>query len=587
MLLRASHAERTGSFISYDMDAARSGNEENGVSGSKTTYIYIYISVIFCASTTALAAGSTDFWVSSDGTLCEDAIRWYKTSKEYVLFLPSARPADQLCIGFAGAEKIAVDGQTVQKGDSAAILVPGKTHTVKIGKGKYQLNVMQGSAGLPTLYIHTESGRLDKIHKNKANREAGTLLFLGADGETQYAGDLSHIKMRGNSSTTFKKKNYQIKLAEGANLMDMGKSRTWILTGNSRDKSLLRNQISLDLAEYGGMPYTPEHMSAEVYINHEYMGCYLFGEKVMIDDDRIDIFDLEAEMEEMNEADLSTYPLVGSKAAARETFKAYDIPNIPEDITGGYLIEFESYKSRYREEASAYHTKKRNTLVIKSPEYCSEEQMKYISSFMQSFEDAIFASDGRDAKTGKHYSELVDMDSLVSKYMLEEIVKNYDGNNSSMFFFKPVDAESTVAFAGPAWDYDSAYGSYAQEHSKKNLLSGQGFWISSASSKRFWWPALYRQADFKAAVMEKWQDSYAKALRVLLGQEKDERGILMSLDEYAASIADSAAMNFTRWPNKKNPSSVANTGHTFEMNIDYLRTFLEERYAFLEEEWGR
>ncbi len=551
-------------------------------------YMLVCISVICCLPAQAMAAEAVDLWVSTDGTLCGDAIRWYRDSKSkvYYLFLPAARPASELCIGFTGADEMTVDGQTVQNGGSAAVFEPGKTHAVKIGQKKYSLQVMQGSEGLPVLYIQTESGKLDYIHKNKENREEGSLLFIGADGAMQYDGDLSHIKMRGNSSTTFKKKNYQIKLTDGTNLMDMGKSKTWILTGNSRDKSLLRNQISLDLAEYSGLPYTPEHIAAEVYINHEYMGCYLFGEKVMIDDDRVDIFDLEAEMEALNDEELSAYPLVGSKTAQPGKYKAYDIPEIPEDITGGYLIEFESYSKRYKEEASVYHTLKKNTLVVKSPEYCAEEQMAYVSAFMQAFENAIFAKDGRDEETGKHYSELIDMDSLVSKYMLEEIVKNYDGNSSSMFFYKPVDAESTVALAGPAWDYDSAYGSYAQEHNKK-VLNGRGFWINNDTGKAYWWPALYRQEDFKAAVMDKWQTSYAKAIRVLLGQEQDESGLLMSLDEYAAAIADSAEMNFTRWPNMKNPSTVANTGHTFEMNIEYLRSFLEARYAFLEEEWGQ
>ena len=40
---------------------------------------------------------------------------------------------------------------------------------------------------------------------------------------------------------------------------------------------------------------------------------------------------------------------------------------------------------------------------------------------------------------GRHYTELADMTSLVRKYMIEEISKNYDGNKSSQFFYKDRD----------------------------------------------------------------------------------------------------------------------------------------------------
>ena len=34
----------------------------------------------------------------------------------------------------------------------------------------------------------------------------------------------------------------------------------------------------------------------------------------------------------------------------------------------------------------------------------SKAQYKYITGMIQSFEDAIFAADGKDPKTGRHYT---------------------------------------------------------------------------------------------------------------------------------------------------------------------------------------
>ncbi|MBO2516412.1 MAG: hypothetical protein CW338_03930 [Clostridiales bacterium] len=549
--------------------------------------LLLLILLSLAASAAAETPAVKELWVSPTGEKTIDAICWFKPEdgKEYYLFLPGNTDPRSLRIGFTGAESVQLDGRDILPGDAADFLTPGEQFTLVLGKKKYVINVMQGSPGLPAVYITTRSGRHTNIHNNKKNKEPGAMMLVTAEGAVEYDGGLTHIKMRGNSSTTFKKKNYQVKLETGANLLGMGRCRTWILTGNSRDKSLIRNQMTYDMARYSGLQYTPECVQAEVYINNEYMGLYLFGEKVMIDDDRIAITDLEEAMEALNDKDLSSYPFKGEKGTGIGNRKAYRIPNIPEDITGGYLIEFESYDSRYKAEPSAYFTKRKNSIVVKSPEYCSVEQMDYVAAFMQGFEDAIFAKDGNDPKTGKHFDEFVDLASLVNKYLVEEICKNYDGNSSSMFFYKDVDSVSTVAFAGPVWDYDSSYGSYAREDNAKKVLTGKGLWIGNASGGRYWWPALYKQPDFYAAVVQRYEECFLPAVNILLGEAADENGVLLSIREYAEAIRASADMNFTRWPNKKHASTVAQTGYTFDENIEFLISFVTVRRDYLNGLW--
>ena len=535
----------------------------------------------------ALAKTETPvLWVSPHAEKDMAAIEWYKNGNEYYFFIPGNTDIADMVFGLDHADSAKVNGVEIRGGDSAGCLEYSNKNVVFIEGKRYAVTVMHGSAGLPAVYLTTESGSLDYIHKSKSNKEGGTVLFVNGSGETEYDGVLTSVKTRGNSSLTFKKKNYTLKLEKSTDLCGMGKSKTWIITGNYRDKSLLRNQITYDMAMYAGLEYTPEHITCEVYINNEYMGAYLFSEKVMISKSRIAIRDLEEETEALNGGDVSGFKRTGSATAQAGKFKAYQIPEEPEDITGGYLIEFESYSARYKQEASVYYTKKKNTLVIKSPEYCSQAQMAYITSFMQSFENAIFAKNGTDSKTGLHYSELVDMDSLVKKYLIEEVSKNYDGNSSSMFFYKPEDSISQKAFAGPVWDYDSAYASYARDDNAKKILTGKNFYINNAKSN-LWWPALYKQADFKDAVIREYQSTFAPAMEILLGRRTDETGTLKSLDEYAEEIRASADMNFIRWPISANPSTAAKTGATFSLNITYLKNFIAERYDFLCGEWGK
>ncbi len=531
----------------------------------------------------ACAAGP-DVWISPDGSLTADAITFNKNEgKGYTLYLPGYIKTENMKFGVADGVSFTYGSRKIKTGDSAEIIKPGSTQ-IKIGKQKGSLTVMRGSAELPAVFVTTESGSLKRIESNKANREAGRLVLRGPDGETQYDGALEHIKCRGNSSMTFTKKNYQIKLENAADLLGMGKAKKWILTGNYRDKSYLRNQIMLDLASAIGLNYTPEHTPAELYINHEYRGLYLFSEKVEIDKDRVAISNLESATKKLNDKALDQYKIVGKKKSTKGSFKAYEIPVDPEDITGGYLVEYESYPARYKQEASAYTTKKGSILVVKSPEYASAAQMRYISSLFQSFENAIMADNGTDPETGKHYSEIADVESVALKYMIEEISENYDGNSSSQYFYKPADSASEKLYAGPVWDYDSTFGSYAAKHNAKYVLNPAHLWIAKGD-RMAWYPALYRHQDFRDLVSRLWEERVKEKVEILLGIREADSDDLRSIDQMKKAIQDSVAMDRKRWPRPETSSTVAQTGGSFEANISFLKDFLGKRYEFLNATW--
>ena len=546
----------------------------------------ILIILIIFPWAAAYAAGPA-IWLSADGDLTPDAIMISAGpgNNEYTFFLPAGAFSSQsLHFGIAEDVSFRIDGKDVHAGDSAAFLKPGGSYPVSINGRNSTLNVCSGSAGIPVLYITTESEKLTHIEASKNYRESGWMILRTSDGTVQYNGELEHIKLRGNSSVQFEKKNYQIKLAKGTDLLGMGKAKKWILTGNYRDKAYLRNMIMMDLAAAVGLPYTPQHALAELYVNHEYRGLYLFSEKVEINDARIAIHDLEKETESLNEPELSSFARIGERESVKGGWKAYNIKDNPEDITGGYLLEYEQYSSRYADEPSAYTTDKGFVVTVKSPEYASEEQMKYISSLIQSFENAIINEDGIDPDTGKHYTEIADLESLALKYMIEEISENYDGNSSSQFFFKPRDSVSNKLFAGPVWDYDSTFGTYATNRNADKVLNPQYLWIASEGKKYSWYPALYRHADFRSSVARLWSDQVRPAVEILLGIRPSSPP-LCSIDTYAGLIRNSAEMDRLRWPRRKNPSTVAQTGYSFDENVRYLQDFLQQRYDFLNTEW--
>ena len=533
--------------------------------------------------TGAAQADPDILYVSPDGQFSARAIGLTEADGRYYLFLPGNIERSRLKIGFAPGSEVTLNGKTATGLETAADLA--ERNEITIGQRKYTFDVMQGSKGLPALYITTETESLKQVHRSKKYKEAGFLTMTDGNGETVYDGALDHIKMRGNASTGYTKKNYQIKLETGTDMLGMGKAKKWILTGNWLDKSLIRNEMTYDLAEYIGMKYTPQRQQAELYINHEYIGLYLFSEKVEIQKSRIDIRDLEKETEKLNTEELSGYRKAVKQLAGEASYKAYRIPNDPEDITGGYLVEFEYIRSKYDQEPSGFRTKRNIGLVIKSPEYASEAQALYIYRFMQGFENAIFAADGIDPDTGKAYYEFVDINSLAMKYMINEFSQNYDGNSSSEFFYKPADSESGKAYAGPVWDMDNTYADYAQEYNLQQIVSPGHLFIGEANRARYWWPNIYKHREFIGTVQELYEGAFGRGVRIILGEEKDHSGILRSLDEYGAAIADSAAMNYARYPAMAYGTGIVQTGKNPEENIEYLRTFIRGRREYLEDVW--
>ena len=530
----------------------------------------------------AMAAKLDDLWVTdviaNSPEDDSDAIHWWYSTKEkvYYLFLPTCAQPESVKLHFTGPESLSINGETVKNGDSFP-LVPGESYALMNGKKSYTLNVMQ-SSNVATLFIETESGNLDYIHKRKGNEETGKLLMLYADGAVAYDGDLEEIKGRGNGTFPKPKKPYQIKLAEKTDLFGMGKHKTWILLANYGDNSLLRNALTFQMARAAGLEYTPKSDFCDVYINNEYYGSYEMCTKVQIGDNRIEIQDLEEATEAVNDKDLDEYKRFGYAQPKIATRKGKDIPNDPEDITGGYLLELE-LEYRYDEEASGITTKKGQPIVIKEPEYASKEQTIYVARLMQSIENGLRSQDGVDPTSGKHYSEFIDMDSFVKKYLIEEIVKNFDGNKSSQYYYKPEDSISTKVLAGPVWDYDNAYGNYGS----KTKAAPEGLGVAEDYEQSYYWfPAAYRKDDFRWRAQELYVTVFQPILASMLGESSET---VTSIDDYAAYLEGTSSMNFKRWPVFNAKGRDIQTGANYQENIDYVKNFLTKRMAFLEEKW--
>lgn len=107
------------------------------------------------------------------------------------------------------------------------------------------------------------------IEEDKNNITSGAAVIT--DGKIMYYdGGLESIKGRGNSSWDVRKKPYNIKLADKADLFGMGGAKKYALMAHHVDKSFIRNKLGMDIGDIVGVEYCMDSRYADLYINGEY-----------------------------------------------------------------------------------------------------------------------------------------------------------------------------------------------------------------------------------------------------------------------------------------------------------------------------
>lgn len=470
------------------------------------------------------------------------------------LFLPSFAELSDAAIRLPGDGS---ETETVfEELSPGRILVQAEGQTV-------EATVCQ-SEDMPCLWLETEEP-LEDLQADKETECAGKLTLFLADGKVAWQGEILSMHGHGNSTWYENKKSWQIKLSQKAPLLGMSSAKKWLLISNAKDPSMMRNKLFLDMAKDCGLPGALECEWVDLYVNGAYQGLYLLSEKAEIASGRLEIGDLETENSGLN-GDVESYMNYTLAAGEETLLQGWFLPEDPENIEGGYLLEME-YPVRYAAEPSKFQTRNGQNVVVKSPAYASVEQIQYIYAFVQDFESALFAGDGclpageelQQDSAGIAYTEMMDMDSFAGRYVLDEISKNIDANASSTFFYKPRYADRL--YAGPVWDYDLALGNSGGWGEAEDLHDPEGFYVNLSG----WSKALYEKPEFYAAVEECWQKRYCPWLEGFL-----ETGY----GEYREKIRAAAEMD-----------NCYRGIDTWEDGSEEMRIFLEKRKEWLDEQW--
>lgn len=537
--------------------------------------VLFFIAVI-CLAGTAGKASSEEAPFSAVVTVSgvgDVSIPLQYTDRGEYLFLPSCTKLDALVLHFSGGAAI-LSGEkgalTVESDVPFSVLpfLSGNENSCALTfavEGKRVSFTLMRSSGIRAAFLTSgdkQHGR-SYVEEDKERKAKGvSFALLRPDGSAVWSGALKNIKGRGNSTWHYPKKPYQIKLTEKADLLETGESAeresTWILLANYIDESLLRNQISFDLAAEFKLPHTPHCTSVDLYYDGEYRGVYLLVEKTEISKGRVSIRSLEEAIEEAN-PEIEDYEKLAWAEGSLDgglIYRYYPDINAPEDLRGGYLLELD-YGPRAVEEASWFRTGSGQYVAVKSPEYVPEAGMRYIASLYQRFERAVFAG-GIDPESGKDYRELCDLDSLARCFLLMELAKDNDAFLSSTYFYKTEGKEKL--YAGPVWDFDTGYG-------VADLPEDISVTARTVLGNR-----LLQIPSFRAALLTCWKELRPLISDILLSTDSRSAGKrLKSIISYDGAFAFSRQMDRALWGREESDRS-----------IECLQAFLLHRTAWLD-----
>ena len=451
---------------------------------------------------------------------------------------------------------------------------------------------------LPSIYITTEN----KFQvTSKTQYTSCNIRIENNDRYAEYSstytdedGGGAQLRCRGNMSyrlEDMKAKNkysYKVKLDEKADVFGMGRSRHWVLINSWRDPGYQRNKTAYDYSAMFGLVYV-ETTWVSVYYNGEYRGLYLFGETIRVDEDRIEMFSWEEFSEDVAEAyalehgfgaektnalrdameeDLSwitTYKFIFKYQDTSEEIDLspyYDVEDL--DFTSGYLIE--SCQGAIGSETVNWTTPKKVPISIDAPSRLTNPVMlEYVQTLISDFEEAITSPTYHNSK-GKHYSEYVDIDSMVDYWIVWNYFINVEFSARSVFFYIN---EGKIVW-GPCWDFDGASGSIMTMSAAN---SGYDFWLHDKLGA--WWLSAFADPWFTSKVQERWFE-----LREL------NDVFLQMNDIYFDYIAEDAQKGYeydgVRTIKVNNPQ--ANNGHSFTPAEDhaYIMKWLVGRNDWLD-----
>ncbi len=278
------------------------------------------------------------------------------------------------------------------------------------------------------------------------------------------------IRGRGNTSWSFPKKPYKLKLETNEPLFGLAPYKTWILLSEYLDGSMLYNSVPYKTAEMLGIPYTNTIIPVEVTINGSYRGLYAFTEHKQVAPNRIDL---------------------GENGLFLELDKNYD--------------------EKWQFKSDKYDL----PVMVKYPEGndISPEIFENIKNDFEKLEALIYDDSFPNNDYLKHFDDV----SFVNYLIVYLLTANAEINHpKSVYINKLAGGKYRM---GIIWDFDWAYG-YSKSgnvsHYDLRTVSSPLFWQYVPSSGTLFFSRILEDPHIQKLLKQRWEWFKSKKYKLLL-----------------------------------------------------------------------
>ena len=393
----------------------------------------------------------------------------------------------------------------------------------------------------PSLFITSD------YHPFEVERDLwhdGTLTLSGAVDEYAFDDVAVRLRGRGNSTWVFgpEKRPLRIRFEEPQPFLGSSHAhRDWILLANHLDMSLLRNYAAFYLgASLGNLDSTPFTRIVNLYINGEYVGLYQLTDERDVGPGRIELtFNEDPALSEFY------FELDGHVVGwlADDNYEGEDYF----DVNGrAYDVRFPGGSAR------------------------TPEHMAYMQSFVAAFDEAIY---DRDFEA---LSSIIDIDAAIDFYLVQEVLKEIDVREFSIFMTIRGQGDDRRLVFGPLWDFDRSAGNTFYWTTPEFIFAGY---------RNHWFEGFLDIPEMRALIIERWNDV-----------ARDSSWAMVEHLRYISTeYADSFVRNFERhnvmeelpnnWENMLPPETrYLNTWHE---QVEYLLEWFELRIEWLDRYFNR
>ena len=361
------------------------------------------------------------------------------------------------------------------------------------------------------------------VPKEDAEKNAWAEEFISEDYNKETPQSMS-LHPRGNMTWIgMHKKPFALRLEHAEDLLGMGKNKKWNLLADSQDKSLMKNDVFLELADELGLAYTPKSESISLYVDGNYQGVYLLTTKISVDKNRINL--------------------------KKDDFLLnWGAPNPKQPI---YYKSSSWFADDTIQEPYAELVWPENDVEI-------ESKKEIVQKFIAAIED--ISSD--------EYLKYMDMDSMIKYYWVQEVSMNQDAFFRSVYSY--YDADTGKIHMGPVWDMDLTLGTNVIKQGV-SFKEAEGWKVRELS----WYAPLFQHEEFRKAV---------KRAYFTDGIRENMYHVIDVMESNKERLGAEGDINYRLWIDEIVPYSLDYGTMSFDEHVDAEIEFYKKRIAWIDEQ---